>query len=337
MIEKKEIPTEIEEALRIARITRDSVLSGQSTLEIHLKGFFTVAQILGRTKDLEWIECELNGYEDKSLPTYRQTVYGIPLVDEKQLPLNQITKQLEQFEIPTGIPKIKNLVSSSEGNGVIFLASDNQKAKLTKLLGLTGVHLFQFKILNSEFAKLIGSVEFELIKKLNFMISEVAYGKIPEGIFKKFQTKVNDKLSASNPEAISELNIAYESLGKSEDPERIVHVAFACRRLVKAIADKLFPAKNGKYLLKSGKEVEIGEEQFLSRLEAYVDSIDSPNRKYIIREISLLRDLCNEIPESMNKGVHLYITNSNAERLVLYSYMILGDIIMEEEMKKASN
>lgn len=57
--------------------------------------------------------------------------------------------------------------------------------------------------------------------------------------------------------------------------------------------------------------------------------LPSENSKYLLKEIALLRDFVNEIPESLNKGMHLNISNSDAERLVLYTYIILGDIILE--------
>ena len=162
------------------------------------------------------------------------------------------------------------------------------------------------------------------------MITEITYGQIPEGIFKRFQKSVNSTLTNSNPAAISELNIAFEGLRQSEDPERISHVAFGCRRLIKAVADELFPSRKTQYKTKDGKYFKVEEEYFLNRLIAFVDSTNSPNRKFLVRKIGLLRDLYGEIPESINKGTHLSITNSGAEMLVIYTYIILGDIILEK-------
>ncbi len=191
-------------------------------------------------------------------------------------------------------------------------------------------HLY-ISIPRAQVAQLVDLMKFELVKKLNSMISEITYGKIPQNIFRRFQLRVNEQLVNSNPAAVSELNIAYEQLGKSEDVERIAHVAFACRRLIKSIADKLYPASQEKRvkLLREQKELDISEEKFLNRLQAYVDSLPSPNSKYLLKEIALLRDFVNEIPENVNKGVHSNISNINAERLVLYTYIILGDIILE--------
>jgi len=191
---------------------------------------------------------------------------------------------------------------------------------------------YESRIPWSELASVISGAKLEVMSRLNNMIGEIAYGKIPQGIFIKFQEKVNAKLTATNQDAVNALEIAYESLGVSENPERIATVAFACRRLVRAVADQLVPPQNGeKRTLTDGKEVEIGDERFLNRIQVFTDSFKSPNRKYLLKEVALLRDLMNEVPESMNQGIHFKISNEGAERLVLKSYIILGSIILEGE------
>jgi len=51
-----------------------------------------------------------------------------------------------------------------------------------------------------------------------------------------------------------------------------------------------------------------------------------------LEKIHLLKNLYGEIPESMNKGTHKNISNQSAEMLVIFSYVILGEIILEEEI-----
>ena len=181
--------------------------------------------------------------------------------------------------------------------------------------------------------RVLTSVKLTLVKRLNAIIAEITYGKIPEGIFKKFQDKVDAALVDSNPAAVSQLKMAYESLGQSEDPEKASNVAFNCRRLIKAVADELFPARDDEYVPREGKSFGVGKEQFLNRLHACADSLESDNRKYMIKKVKLLRDVCGEIPQSINKGTHADITNADAEMLVIYSYLILGELILENQKR----
>jgi len=192
------------------------------------------------------------------------------------------------------------------------------------------------KLPASELSNIVGEIETMIIMKLTKMISEMTYGAIPQSIFKEFQNKVDQKLSDSNPEAISALNKAYESLGGSHDPERISQVSLACRRLIKHVADEVFPATNELYSLElDGKtyNLSLGDDRVLNRLTAYVDSLNSKNKQHILDEIDVLRGFYHGEEGYVNKGIHDEITNPEAKRLVLYTYLILGDIILLEENK----
>ena len=174
---------------------------------------------------------------------------------------------------------------------------------------------------------ILSFTKFELIKRLNQIIGEMTYGKIPAGVFKKFQEKVNTLLASSNPAAVSELNTAYENMGSSEDSEKNAHVAFSCRRLIMAVSDNLFPAQK-EDTMHDGKSLKVTKSNFINRLEAYVDSLESNNRKHLIKKLDLLRDMYGKIPQSINKGIHANISNADAETLVIYSYLILGEILL---------
>jgi hypothetical protein len=316
-----ELQTEIEEALKIARNVRESILSAKGTIETQILGFETVAQILGRTTDLQWAQFEFHGYEKGvQLPPYRQSVRASinTNVDRKNF-------QLTSFRV--GVSKLLALLEDKDLTYIDSHFDDQVVADASKF-GIRATARDDYRIYRTELRSLLGLIRRELLRRLNVMITEIAYGNIPEGIFRSFQTRVNEKLTESNPEAVSALNIAYEALGKSEDPERTAQVAFACRRVIKAVADRLFPPKQGQTLSVRGKELDIGEDKFINRLDAFVASKESPNTKYLHQEIGLLRDFLSNVPESLNKGIHSNISNVEARRLVLYSYIILGDIIL---------
>lgn len=320
--------TEIEQALEIARKTRDSILFGKESFEKNLHGVYTVAQILGRTDDLKWAESEITGYSsDDVKPSYRKNIFRRFYHYKSQI-MEIIPDDVSRTNCSKSISEIERIIKLGENTSKNSVIADYDyiKKKCPEITHTSASWQFSGDALETT----LSSIKLDLIKRLNLMIGEITYGKIPQNIFRQFQKKVNETLADSNPQAVSELNISIEGLGKSEDPERIAHVAFACRRLIKSIADNLFPFQNELYTLKNGTKIDVGEEKFLNRLDAYVDSINSQNRKFLTRKIMLLRDLYGEIPESINKGMHLNISNTDAEMLVIYSYIILGDIILEK-------
>ena len=332
--------TEIEQALEISRKTRQEILFGKNTLEKNLHGFYTVAQILGHEEEMHWAENELSGYAS-DCPEYRKN--ALRNFWYAGMPINELVKNTALHQdCPISISRIIHILDQKQTHNSRYVLSETDFKHIQEhhnkyRENIDNLHFMTKENIGWEFNKaclneIIDVVKLELTTKLNKMIIEITYGRIPEGIFKKFQRNVNSTLTNSNPSAISELNIACEELRQSEDPERISHVAFGCRRLIKAVADELFPSRKIQYKTKDGTNFKVEEEYFLNRLVAFVDSTNSPNRKFLVRKIGLLRDLYGEIPESINKGTHLNITNSGAEMLVIYTYIILGDIILEKIM-----
>ena len=331
------VQTELDQALEISRKTREAVLFGNSTIEKSLHGFYTVAQILEREKDMHWAQSELEGYKS-DYPYYRKNINRNFFYGQTQL-VELIGNTISNHQCHLSINIIEKILDEKQNYGPPYILAETEfkyiKDYFKTHYTTKNTHFMTkkntcWKYNLTALNKIINSVKFELIDRLNKMIAEITYGKIPKGIFHKFQNNVNAILTDSNPSAISELNIVYEELGQSEDPERISHAAFGCRRLIKAVADQLFPPRKEQYTTKNEKDLDVGAEYFLNRLQAYVDSVDSPNRKFLVRKIQLLKDLYGEIPESINKGTHSIIKNSDAEMLVIYTYIILGDIILEK-------
>ena len=329
--------TEIEEALGIARKTRRKLLFGKNSLEKNILSLYTVAQILGRDDDMQWAKSELSGY-DKNYPAYRAHV-GRIFTDKED---NQIEALIEGDVSVTpcklSVPEIEKLLDlKSPKHPTIVLEdsdvddmNDKQKDAIEHTIGIA------WRFHNDSLVQILSYVTVELARRTNNIITEITYGKIPEGIFKKFQDRVNTLLAHSNPAAVSELNTAYENLVRFDDPEKAAHVAFSCRRLIRAVADELFPAQNKPYTKNDGNEIKVGKDHFLNRLKAYVDSSRPDNREYLVKKIDLLEDMYRKIPESINKGIHANITNEDAEMLVIYSYMILGEILLEAKKQKTS-
>ena len=84
---------EIEEALNIARKTREDILNASVPLENSLLGFYTVVQILDKEDDLKWVTNELNGFQlSDILPLYRQNMFAaLTTLSEKVVDIKNIS------------------------------------------------------------------------------------------------------------------------------------------------------------------------------------------------------------------------------------------------------
>lgn len=321
------VTTEAEEMLKLARGLRDEVIVGKGMIYSQLMKFQTIAQGLHRIQDVSWAEKEIRGYPDsETVPQYRQLTM---MFSKKGVNLGHF-----KVNMRTSITRMEDLLrDKSITKNTLSFSCSNITIQETKI-STSGIptHEYSMLIHKSNAKGLLYSVKSELLKRLNITITDIIYGNTLQVIFSTFHDQVSEILE-TNSEAISQLNIAYENLGQSEDSERISHVAFACRRLVKAVSDKLYPPCT-KATLKDGSTIDAGEEKFLNRLHAYIDSIDSPDAKYLLKKLEIIKDLLSKVPESVNKGVHDKISRTEAEKMVLYSYIILGDIILATSKNK---
>ncbi|QLH09496.1 AbiTii domain-containing protein [Candidatus Nitrosotenuis sp. DW1] len=330
----KGMPRELDEALRIARGVRDAIISGTGKTTSNLRGFLTVAQILAREEDQKWAESELNGYADSNLPQYRSSSFGYVSDDKVRL------KMSHNIPIASGVAKMESYSRKGDDNTYVKLAVRPAiKQKVSDILGSMRISNWDeitVDVPRIEFDGIVDNIETEMIKRLNKMVIEITYGNIPYDIFKEFQEKVDKKLADSAPQAVSALNTANEMLGISEDPERVAAVALACRRLIKHVADEVFQARKEPYMFEiNGKQIplDVSDAKTLNRLAAYVDSLKIPSRKQLIAQVDLLRQFYSGDESVINKGIHGDIGNAEARRMVLYTYVLLGDILLAKEQQ----
>jgi len=267
----------LDKGLEIANKLQNEVLFGNQGLEKTLYAFLTVAELLNRENDMTWAKSEILGGFAEGIPKYRQVTAKL-WQKNHQIKFKDGSKFFNENN-HNSYASLRHVMNDEKTNAISFsLEADDlkERQKKTDEVLSDGVQLIYTKATISE---LFAGAKMEMLSRLNVMINEITYGKIPRGIFNKFQDLVNLRLAESNTAAVSALNIAVESLGNSEDPERISTVAHSCKRLIKSVADDLFPSQKKKYKMKGGETIEVGEEKYFNRLIGFVDKIDSKNRK----------------------------------------------------------
>ena len=314
-------------ALEMANKLQNEILFEGKEFVDCLYGFLTIAELLQRNDDIKWVKFEFEG--GKNTIKYRKCTVKI-------LQNNNVVKMKNhefflEMHLIASYHALKSLVDGTKKEYVEF----NVKYKdIKQFQEKTNEHLNNEQVViivnKLEIKEILIKTKKEMVSRLNKIIHEISYGKKPNEIFVNFQKLVNQKISDSNPKLIEELVEKIENLGQIENPEKASHVAFACRRLIKAIADNLYPAKNEMYVMKGGRELKVGDGNYLNRLTAFIDSCNSENKKFLFKKIEFLKDLYGEMPESINEGIHQNISNRGAEMIVIYSYLFLGEIILEK-------
>ena len=133
-------------------------------------------------------------------------------------------------------------------------------------------------------------------------------------------------------DASASFAIAYEHL-QCDNPENWSLAATACRRLLKALADHIFPPRDEPLIkeLPGGKQrkIELTDDKYRNRLVAFVDQHSSSDKFSAVvgSHLELLIDRLEAVDESLNKGVHSKISREEADAYVMFTYLLVGDIL----------
>ena len=135
---------------------------------------------------------------------------------------------------------------------------------------------------------------------------------------------------------------AYEKLQKaasligSKEPEDHALLLTSIRRAVKAVADYHSPASANPVKCHDGVTREMGDEQYLNRLQEFCSSLvpSSSSAKLLRAEMDYLSVFVRRLNDVASKGVHAEVTSMEAKQGLLGLYLFVSNLIAKLEQKQ---
>jgi len=161
---------------------------------------------------------------------------------------------------------------------------------------------------------------------------ELKFSGIANDIFTRVRQRVDSEIGEYVPDALQKLAAVYDSL-LSENPENWSNAVHSCRRILQDLADSLFPASDDERVVEvDGKtrKIKLGRDQYINRLMAFVqDSAESERFEEIVgSNLGFLGDRLDSAFRASQKGSHdKIVSREEADRYVVYTYLIVGDIL----------
>ena len=156
------------------------------------------------------------------------------------------------------------------------------------------------------------------------------FSSIPQKLFEEIRINVDKKLTDIAPESIKKFLSVYKNL-VSSNPEDWSNAVHSCRRIIKDVADNLYPYKSEIDVVdRHNKKIKVGPDNYINRLILFVE--DSSSHENFIQivgsSLEFLGNRLDAICSAASKGTHSEIKNrAEAERYIIYTYLILGDIL----------
>ena len=158
------------------------------------------------------------------------------------------------------------------------------------------------------------------------------FSNLASDAFSRKRESVDALIGTYVPNATEKFTAIYENLS-SENTEDWSNAVHSCRRILQDLAEVVFPSQSEDRMIEqAGKSipVKLGKENYINRLVCFVQDKASSKRfeEIIGSHIRFMGDRLDSIFHASQKGSHdVILTKDEADRYVIYTYMIVGDIL----------
>lgn len=302
-----------EEAIKIAEKIQKDIVAGKISTLNFLRQYYSLVILLDKKDDVEWALNELDGYKYiKEIPDYRKV----------RFPQKKYQEEKQFAVIPHSCGEIEALLESGE----------TYTFRCVKLLQLVveSQRVYHFvPVKPRDFYNIKNNITNIIYTKTQQILLEIKFGKFEFDIFEETRKFVDTELSKRCPKAFEKLTEAYEDLMKIETPLDFQQTALACRVILKDFADSIYPASNKKINGFDGKPHTLKDDDYTNRIIACLQESSSSkeDKEFMEDYLRYLESYLVSIKMMANKGLHHENSREYANRCLIYTYLVLGDII----------
>ncbi|MEB3192530.1 MAG: hypothetical protein VKL42_19470 [Snowella sp.] len=175
----------------------------------------------------------------------------------------------------------------------------------------------------------ISKIKSEVYKYTLEAFYKLSFSDVSQGIFDRTKSIVDGKISQRFPNQKEKFQSVYDNIN-SENPENWSHAVTACRKILQALADELYPPQKGQTIKSNEKEIKIGQDNYINRLTLYIEGRKQSDtyEKIIGTHLDYIGDRIDSVYKATNKAAHTTIkSKQEAERYIIYTYLLIGDIL----------
>ncbi|MVU82317.1 hypothetical protein GPX89_34415 [Nocardia sp. ET3-3] len=158
--------------------------------------------------------------------------------------------------------------------------------------------------------------------------SELQSGAAESSYFDQIQIHINGLLAKYAPDAATKFVAAQDRIADGS-PEGISHALTSCRRMIKSLADALYPPTGTKVTGLDGVDREMSDDAYRNRLVQYVsEQVGKHKNGPVLRSaLAEFGSRLNALDALASKGVHAETTLEEARTCVAQTYLLAGDLL----------
>jgi hypothetical protein len=316
----------IEEALELSEDILKNIELNEIPIQNAIQKTLRLARLISDMDAVEWIREELKGFT--TIPN------GIPKdawkAAKKSNRIYIDSKDGKEYAYTESVSVMEAEIQAA--NSRMNVAYDPNisiatQSTITPAIRTNAIERGNIQARIRTLSERIEKVKFSFYDYVLNVNYELKFTNITEDIFTKVRVNTDKNLATLSPDAIRKFVSVYDNL-RSTNQEDWANAVHSCRRILKEVADKLYPPQIEPIIV-GGKQIKIGEDQVINRLVQYVSDKSSSERfeEIVGSHLRYLGERLDSVFGAVNKGTHAEVTHEEAERYIIYTYLLLNDIL----------
>jgi hypothetical protein len=180
----------------------------------------------------------------------------------------------------------------------------------------------------NHYQKILENIKNRVYDFLGQTEKQLLYGQFHADIFEQNRQYVELRLNQVCPEAVKELVAALQRM-KDKTPEARAQALLSCRRMLKDLADVLYPPTSQKITGADGKTHDLSEDKYINRLWQFISDKThlTTSAGLLMASLSDLGNRLDRIYEFTNKGVHAEVEEFEMNQCLMQTYLLVGDLL----------
>ena len=176
---------------------------------------------------------------------------------------------------------------------------------------------------------ILGRIRHRLNEYLSRVEQELLFVDSGRDAFDRVRALVERNMERVAPEALTQFVAAYRRQ-REGDVEARSHALTSCRRILKTLADALYPATGALVMCADGVSRKMTDDRFVSRILQFVfeNSRASSSRSLAVAQLADLGTRLEAINALSSKGVHGEASSAETDQCVLATYLVVADLLI---------
>ena len=157
---------------------------------------------------------------------------------------------------------------------------------------------------------------------------ELTFSGAAQNVFASVRERVDGSIAEVVPDAVQKFASVHDNL-RSRNPEDWSNAVHSCRRILQDLADVLFPAQAQARKTHDGRDIKLGPDNYINRLACFAEDHSGSDRftEIVGSHLGFLGDRLDAVFKAAQKGSHNSVTHEEADRYVIYTYMLVADLL----------